>query len=182
MWFTENPWPPIVILGIVAVALGAAWLSQKRGIWLVGAVLALIGCVVVFQVERTIVTEGERVEANVHALVNAFQKKDHPATLAFFSRQAPQWRTTAEQALNDVVVEDDLDVKDMSVRIFSEGSQAVSQFRANGTVEYKGFRAYHPSRWELRWQKEGTDWKIVDVIRLSPFKDERLGIFEARSN
>jgi hypothetical protein len=182
MWFTENPWPPIFLLGITACALGAAWLSQRRGIWLIGSTLALLGCAGVFWVERVIVTEGERVETSVHQLVGAFQKKDHPATLGFFSKQAPKWRDVAEQALNTVNVEEDLDVKDMSVRLYSEGSQAVSQFRANGTVEYKGFRSHQPSRWELHWQKEGSDWKIVDVVRLSPLKDEKLQIFEARTN
>lgn len=182
MWFTENPWPPIFILAILACVLGAAWLSQRRGIWLIGAALALGGCGAIFFVERGIVTEGERVETNVLQLVSAFQKKDRPATLAFFSKQAPKWRDVAERALDTVKVEDDLDVKDMSVRLFSEGSQAVAHFRANGTVEYKGMRAHQPSRWELHWQKEGTDWKIIDVVRLSPFKDGQLQIFEARTN
>lgn len=178
MWFTENPWPPIFILGMAACGMFVAWFSQKRVFWLAGCVAALIGCGAIYAVEESIVTDGEKLEARVHKLAADFQKKDREAFLAAFSKQAEKWRAMAIKALDDVDIEKDLDIKDMSVELFNEKSQALTRFRANGTVTFqKGMSAYHPSRWELRWQKEANDWKIVDVVRLHPLKDEQKEIF-----
>ena len=179
MWFTENPWPPILILGMAACGMFAAWYSQKRAIWLAGCLAALVGCGAIYFYEKSIVTDGEKVEARILKLVSDFEKKDRDAVVDAISKQAPKWREIALQALEDVDIQPGLDVKDMSVELFSERSQAVSRFRANGNVTYKkGMTAYHPSRWELRWQKEGNDWKIVDVVRLDPLRDEPKQIFE----
>jgi hypothetical protein len=178
MWFTENPWPPIFLLGLVALCLFVAWIPQKRGIWLAGSLAALLGCGAVYVGEQAVVTDGEKVEAKIRKLVSDFQEKNREAVLGAFSKQAVKWRETAEKALAEVDIEKDLVVKDMSVELFNEKSQAVARFRANGTVSHKkGISAYHPSRWELRWQKEGNDWKIVEVVRLHPFKDEQKEIF-----
>src|SRR5436305_1758189 len=51
-WFTENPWPPIFILGLVVCALLAVWSSQKRGIWLIGVFAAVALAVAIFFVEK----------------------------------------------------------------------------------------------------------------------------------
>jgi hypothetical protein len=182
-WFTENPWPPIFILGIAACVMLAVWSSQKRAIWLMGALTAVIAAMAVFVVERSIITEGERVEKKVLELTAAFQARDKDRLLSFFSVQAPEWRLVAQTALDRVTIKDDLSIKDMSVRVTNENSRAVSRFRANGTVLYEGNNiGHHPSRWELTWQKEGNDWKIVDVQRLDLIKDQKLGIFDQRPN
>jgi hypothetical protein len=182
-WFTENPWPPIFVLGIAACAMLAVWSSQKRAIWLMGSLTVVIAAVAVFIVERSIVTEGERVEKKVLELTAAFQLRDKDRLLSFFSVRAPEWRLIAETALERVTVKDDLSIKDMSVRVTNENSRAISRFRANGTVLFEGNNVGHQaSRWELTWQKEGNDWKVVDVQRLGLIKDEKLGIFEQRPN
>ena len=180
-WFTENPWPPIFFLGIVACILLAVWSSQKRAIWLASA-LAVVACALtVFFVERAIITESERVERNIFELKTAFEHKDKTRTLSFFSLQAPEAREKVEQALEWVDLPDGVDIKDMDVRMSNENTRAVARFRANGTVSFRGLGTHHaPSRWEVTWQKEGNDWKIVDVVRLNPFKDEPMGIFEPR--
>src|SRR5262245_25426772 len=94
-WFTENPWPPIVILGVAAGVLVAVWSSQKRGIWLMGALAAVLAAVAVFFVERSIVTEGERVEKNIFDLAAAFVREDRDAVPGYFSVRAPELRATA---------------------------------------------------------------------------------------
>lgn len=184
MWFTENPWPPIFILGMAACVLAGAWASQRRGILLVAALAALAGCFAIYTVERSIVTEGEQIEADIRTMTAAFQKKDRKKVLSFFSKQAPDWQDVIDRAFDLVDIEDDLDVKDMSVAMHGENSQAVARFRANATITAKslGISSHQPSRWELHWQKEGGAWKIVDVIRLNPFKDDPMDIFEKRPN
>jgi hypothetical protein len=180
-WFTENPWPPIFILGLVVCALLAVWSSQKRGIWLIGVLVAVMLAGAIFFVEKSIVTERERIEQKVLDLTAAFQLKDHDRTLSFFSAQEPELRQTAENALQWVTL-DDLDVKDFDVRLFGEGTGAVSRFRANGNGSGFGLRGHFATRWDVTWQKEGGDWKIIAVQRLGTLKDEKLQTFEKRAN
>jgi hypothetical protein len=182
-WFTETPWPLIVILGFAACLCLALWTSQKREVWLVAVLVLVAAAVAVFFVEKSIVTEAERVEQDVYDLTGAFQRKDRERLLSFFSLQAPDLRTKALEALNLVDLPDGIDIKDVSVRMSNENTRAVSHFRANGTVSVKGLGSQHsPSRWEVTWQKEGNDWKIIEVIRLHPVKDEKMQIFERASN
>jgi hypothetical protein len=180
-WFTETPWPPIFLLGIAACVLLAVWSSQKRAVWLIAALAAVVSAVAVYFIESSIITEAERVEKNVYELKTAFERKDKTRTLSFFSLQAPEPRERVEQALEWVDLPDGVDIKDMSVRMSNENTRAVARFRANGTVSFRGMLPQHAaSRWELTWQKEGNDWKIIDVVRLNPINDEPMGIFEPR--
>ncbi len=178
-WFTENPWPPIILLVIAAGGMLAIWSSQKRGIWLLGTVTAIAAAVAVFLVARAIITEAERVEQKVHAVAEAFERKDKDATLAYFSVQRPKLRALVVQALEWVDLPNGVDIKDMSVRLTNENTRAVARFRANGTVSFKQMGSQHaPSRWEVTWQKEAGDWKIIAVDRLHTLKDEKVGIFD----
>lgn len=181
-WFTENPWPPIFILGLIVCALLAVWSSQKRGIWLVGIVVAVALSVTVYFVERSIVTEREQIEQKVLDLAAAFQRKDHDRALSFFSAQEPELRMMAETALEQVTLNDDLDIKDFDIRLFGEGTGAVSRFRANGTGSGFGGSGRFASRWDVTWQKEGGDWKIIAVQRLNPLKEEKMQTFEKRAH
>ena len=182
-WFTETPWPPIFVLAIVAVACVAAWASQKRAVWLVAALTTVVAAVAVFLIERWVVTDAERVEQSVHALAAAFQRKDREATLAFFSLQAPELRTLVGQALDWVDLPNGVNIKDLRVRTSNENTRAVSDFHANGVVSFQGMGAkFAPSRWSVTWQKEGTGWKIIEVQRLNPVKDEKMDFFAPRPN
>ena len=70
------------------------------------------------------------------------------------------------------------DIKDVQVTLLADETRASTRFRANGTVSFEKTNAGHqPSRWELKWQREGSDWKIIEVHRLHPLKDEELGMF-----
>jgi ketosteroid isomerase-like protein len=182
-WFTENPWPPIVILGLVAIGCLGVWSSQKRGVWLIGAVGAVAAALGVYFVDRSIVTEGERVAQEIHALADAFTRKDRDRTLAFFSPQAVEWREQCRTALDLVSFPDGIDIKDVQVTMSNENSRAISHFRANGTVSVRGVATAHvASRWQVTWQKEAGQWKIVEVQRLNPYKDEPMTLFEPRQN
>jgi hypothetical protein len=39
-----------------------------------------------------------------------------------------------------------------------------------------------PSRWEVGWRKEAGEWKILEVTRLNPLKDEPMEIFQKAVN
>jgi len=184
-WFTENPWPPALIcLASAVIAVGWAQSrspSRERTLGFVGALVAVLAALAIFPLERSIVTDRERIELEVRQLVADFTAEDEAATLAHFSQGAVEWRKQVQLALKLVKVEG-IDVKDLSVKLFGQGTGATSLFRANGRVTFSGIDAGHqPSRWKLTWQKEQGEWKIVEVVRLNPLKDEPMGILENRA-
>lgn len=181
MWFTENPWPPVLICVVLSVAALATWVSRRQTQWLALGSLALLLAAGIWWLERRIVTDREQVEQLVVTLVDEFQRKDREAVLSHFSPQAPEWSLLVGKAL-DLVEIKDVKVRDLSVRMTSNNAQAVSHFRANGTVIFAGNASgYQPSRWELTWRRERGEWKIIDVVRLNPLRDEPLGVLDPRA-
>jgi hypothetical protein len=184
-WFTENPWPPALIC-LAAAGLAVAWAQTRsqprdRTLGFVGALGGVLAALAIFPLERSIVTDRERIELDVRQLVADFTAQDEDATLSHFSPGAVEWRKQVQLALKLVKVQG-IDVKDLSVKLFGQGTGATSLFRANGRVTFSGMDAGHqPSRWKLTWQKEQGEWKIVDVVRLNPLKDEPMGILENRA-
>ena len=115
-------------------------------------------------------------------LVEAFVRGDRDRVVSCFSAKAPDLRALAVRGLDLVEFPSGIDVKDMSVRVSNENTRAVSLFRANGVVSVKGLggQNHMASRWQVTWQKEGDDWKIVEVVRLDPYKDESIPILDQR--
>ncbi|RPI74071.1 MAG: hypothetical protein EHM42_15760 [Planctomycetaceae bacterium] len=181
MWFTENPWPPVLICCVLAAAALATWVSQRQMKWLYVGLGGLLLAVGLWQLERKIVTDRERVEQLVVDLVKEFQNKDREAVLAHFSPQALLWREMVSRAF-DLVEIKDVRVTDLAVRMTAQNSEALSHFRANGTVVFAGAASgYQPSRWQLTWRRESGEWKVIDVVRLNPLRDEPLGILDPRA-
>lgn len=184
-WFTENPWPPALIC-VAAAGIAVGWAQSRseardRKLGFGGALVAILAALGIFPLERSIVTDRERIEGEVRQLVADFTAQNEEATLAHFSPGAVEWRKQVQLALKLVKVQG-IDVKDLSVKLFGQGTGATSLFRANGRVTFSGMDAGHqPSRWKLTWQKEQGEWRIVDVVRLNPLKDEELGILENRA-
>jgi hypothetical protein len=180
MWFTETPWPPIVILSVLAAILVGVWYPERRG-WplvLVG-VLAVLGVGTYF-LERVIVTDAERIETSVLEMVEACKRDDVEGTLDFISPQAVRLQAEIAFAMGLADVEEDVHVSDLSVDMVAGRTQAVSHFRANGTINVPsiGHRGPHPSRWELTWQKTGSDWKVIQIRRLNVIDGREMKITE----
>jgi hypothetical protein len=169
MWFTESAWPPIVVGCAIAAALLAVWFSSRRGAPLIAALVVLLLCVGVYFVEQSIITPAEEVEQAVLDLTHAFQQRDVPKTLSFFSARYDEGRSVANQGLQFVKVEDDLRITDLWVKMAAQNSRAESHFRASATVTTSigGSYGFQPSRWMLTWQREGGEWRIIDVRRLN---------------
>jgi len=185
MWFTEDPWPPMLICGVAALIGLGFWSSSKRVLPLGFSAFFLIAAGVIYLVERTIVTPAEHVQDLLVQLVDEFKQRD-PKTLDHFSASAPGWRAICERAMNDFTVEDDLALSDFHTKMTNEETRAVVSFRAKGTVSapsYTIVKTYFAARFEVTWEKEGGDWKVVDVKRFSPVKDsEELPIDAVRGS
>ena len=182
MWFTEDAWTPIILFGGLAVVFAILWAGERRAKYLAGIAVCGLACVVTWFVEAAVVTQAERLEANVYALTAAFQRRDADAAVAFFSVRQPQLATLVRRGLDFVTVDDDLDVKDVGVEVHRSGNRAQTDFRANATIAVPsvGHSGHHPSRWRLSWQREGDDWRIEEVRRLNPLTGEVIGIFATK--
>jgi hypothetical protein len=166
MWFTETPWPPFFICSVVAAAFFAQWYLHRRPrqLYIALGCLALGGLVIL--VERLIVTESERVENNVYALAHAFETGDGARCAEFFSGQDEADRTLVKGVAGSVHVVGSIRITDLSVQMSSAESRATSTFRASATVNFAGREQRGYTKWELTWQREANEWRIIRIRRL----------------
>lgn len=172
MWFTETPWPPIMIFSAIAAALAAAMVTTQQGRYAVGIVAMLVASLVTYVVEQSIVTEAERVEQEIEGVGAAFQQRDEDELLSFFSHRAPELRGVALIAVRTIETQGDLRITDVSVSV--KQGRARSTFRANGVFSAVGYGSigHKPTRWDVGWQQEGGEWRIIDVEQLDPITGE----------
>lgn len=187
MWFTEEAWPPIILLVMGTAVLVALWSTSRRAIHLAGAAVLLLGCVVVYAVEQNIVTERERVETALYGVADAFRAADTGRTLDSISPRAPQLKLVVEHVMveMEVRVKDDLRITDVNIEMLNEDTRAKSHLRANGRIfvpQYGGDVGHVATRWNVTWQKEGGEWKIINVERLDPVRGNPVNLLtgEAR--
>jgi hypothetical protein len=176
MWFTETPWPPIVVCSILAVLFVVGWSANKRAVYIFSAAGMIFLCGVIYVVEQNIITESERVEAAVHGVTRAFADLDSARTLDFFSSQDVTDRLSVSAALKLVTRIELLRVTDVQIEMLSQQTRAVSHFRANATLSVVGYGnvGRKPTRWKLTWQLEEGEWKIINVTRLNPINGKEM--------
>jgi hypothetical protein len=177
MWFTENPWPPMLLAGVGALLFFGLWNNNRRKLYGLCAVACLVMTGVIYAVERVIVTDGEKLQAQVALLCDQFRRRD-PATLEQFSATAPDLKLMCASTMQLVEVGNDLRLTDMHTTFSNANSRANVHFRANATISVMGFNGHHPFRCVLGFQKEGGTWKIVDIERLHPIKGDKIGLMD----
>lgn len=182
MWLiTESPWPLIVLCGFAGVYFVFKWWETHRGLFM-GLGVALFAMAVGFYyLERSIVTEAEIIEANVHELAAAVVNRDVPGVMKFFSPRAEKDRARVGAAMATFIIRGDMRITDMQVEVKAENSLATSHFRANATIVGRASSAgvRGATRWLLTWQKQAGEWKITEVVRLHPIRDgEVLNIMD----
>jgi hypothetical protein len=182
MWFTETPWPPMVLFVVAAIGCAWMWGERRRSWWLVG----MTGCVAlaigVLVFERSITTPAEQIQQHLMELASAFQDQDEAAMLSFVSPRAEKLRNQIRLGLATVSRVGHLRITDTNVTLLAEGSRAKLHFRANGTFELAGGFGdvgHRPTRWVMTWQQEGGIWKAIDVQRLNTITGEPIGMLSA---
>ena len=176
MWFSETPWPPMVLFAALGVMLGLVGMSQQKKIFLLSSVLAFVACIAVYFIEQSIVTEGERLEQSISDLAETFEQNQSEQFLDFFSPSDPKLKLVAAAAMEAVDISDHR-VTDFQYELISAETQALTTFRVNANVNVvlRGEMGHQPSRWKLKWQLEAGEWKITEVSRLKligPVTDE----------
>lgn len=179
MWFTETAWPPIVMLSIVAVACGLAAMLSQRGKWLVAAGLVVVLAGVVWYVEKLIVTPAEQVEANLLAMIDAFQKNNEAETISYISPQSKGLVALAKLGIQVVDVEPGYRVTDIRVTTIANDTAATSHFRVNATIRMpsQGNLGHQPLRFNGKWRVEAGQWRLTEIEELDPIHGEPLNRF-----
>ena len=184
MWPTENPWPAAIALACLAIVFFGRFGSRRQSSSLIGGLVCLLLVGGYFVLDHFVVTPSEQVIQNIYDLSDAVKRQDIPKVLSYFSQQANE-REVVRTTLDKVKVKDDLRISDVWVRFRGAGSVAVSHFRANAsiTVNLAGFTSdvnYHPTRWELDWQREGAEWKIIEIRRLHFINGKEINFLSAQ--
>lgn len=182
MWLTETPWPPSILVTILAIiTLLWGYNRSHRGALIASGVLLLL-IPAIFVVERLIVTPGEEVEALVHELRDAVVSRDIDRTLSYFSEQIVAERLAIGTGMGLGYVKPDVSITDLSVSV-SQNSTAESHFRANGTfvldTPVASGERHIATRWNLLWRREAGDWKIYAIDRLNPITGEVIPMLSA---
>lgn len=174
MWFTEDAWPPIILLVMIGIGLAfVAQSQQKPRLFVASAFMGILAGMTYFM-ERAIVTEREKIEFAIHDMARAFQEKDMAGTLNYISPQQTELQIAVTAALSAVTIEDDYRITDVDIETSADNTLAKSHFRANVTVSVIGFlsKSRQPTRWNLDWRKEGDKWRIVEVHQLDPISGQ----------
>lgn len=177
-WFTETPWPPIMILATLAGAGVAMFFNTQRVKYLFGLLPLLVLGPVIYAFEQRTVTDREQVEDSVYSVTAAFERQDRSDVLKHIGAQEIILHNVANWAMDNVQPDGPLNVTDVSVTMHNNNTRADAHFRVNGSISVlsMGKVGHRASRWELTWQKEGGNWRIIDIERLDPISGERMGI------
>lgn len=145
-------------------------------------VICAAGMLGTYVAERRIVSDRERIEASLFEMADAFVVRDEHAVLDRISPRQDELKALVSWAFATVTAVSDLNLTDVSVQLLMEGSRATTHFRANGRFDVAGFGdvGRKPTRWELTWQREGSDWKIIRIRRLNPITGEEMDQRAAR--
>lgn len=180
MWFSEDAWSPIFLIGSVGVVLAFVSIAQQKMKLMAVAVLLAIACGAIYYIEQQIVTDGEKIEMQIHELAADFQRNDFEAVAAHFSPQSKTLQNVAMAAVTMVDIDDDYRITDLQVKTTAENTLAEAHFRANVTATVVGYGnvGRQPTRWKVNWQKVADEWKIIDVTRLQVIGDQEMGILD----
>lgn len=175
MWFTENPWPPIVIVGLLALVFVFMWNSNRRGLHLVLALVCVLVCVGIYGLSRSIVTEGERLQQHVVQLCHDFRDKK-PGVVDYVSKTKPKYKALFEEAQATVNVQSDLRLSDFQTKLTDNNSRGTVRFRANATISVVGMGdvGYRSVQVEFTFVREDGAWKIIDVKRFNPINGKEI--------
>ncbi len=179
MWFTENPWPPMLIAALAAVVFLMMWSSNRRGLHFVLAAACLLAGAGIYLLERLIVTEGERLQQHVVQLCLDFRDKK-PEVVGYVSDSFPQLKDLFTEAFATVTIQSDLRMSDFQVKLTDDNSHGTVRFRASATINVSGYGdvGYQPAQIELVFQREKGEWKIIEIKRFNPINGKELDVLQ----
>jgi ketosteroid isomerase-like protein len=165
-------WPLFFLCLLLGAALLAQWVLQRGRRQILAALGFLLAAAAILVADHFIVTQTKRVQANIYDLAKAVEADDVERCLSFFSEGDKTDRQLVQQAVGMVRIVGAIHISDMTINMSSAESRAVSTFRATADVTYQNQTNRFPTRWELTWQREGNEWKVIRVRRLQLMGDQ----------
>jgi hypothetical protein len=177
-WFTENPWPLMLILGGLAVVMLIPGNTKGRSIAVVFALLAAGVCFL----ESAIVTPAEQIEGDLQTMLASFIAEDLNAINRQIDDKADHLKQKAEQGLKLVNLDRGFHMQDIVVTVAEDGQKAVAELRANGrlTIENSNTPYHAATRWRTHWKLDREGWKMTEVHRLNPVTGDEIGVLDAQ--
>ena len=65
MWFTEDAWTPMILIGGVGILMAFLAIAQQKMKLMVVAAVLLASCGAIYAIEQSIVTDAEMIEADI---------------------------------------------------------------------------------------------------------------------
>jgi hypothetical protein len=172
-------WPLFFLCLILSAVLFGQWVLQRGRRQLMASTVFLLVAVAIFVADHFIITETKRVQAGIYGLAKAVQAGNVEQCLEFFSPNDKVDRQLVSTAVGMVEIEGSIHITDLSINMSSAESRAVTTFRATATAKYQGQSDRIPTRWELTWQREGIDWKVIRIRRLQLVGDQETNPLSA---
>jgi hypothetical protein len=167
-WFFEGPWAILLTGGVLEATLLIALVRTGRGA-LVGAIagvgLLTAGLLVL---ERSIVTDNERISDTLDGLAAAAVANDLDGLLSFIAPEADQVRRLATDSLRRVTIREAKIGNDLMIKITQQGGAPsalatfTGRFRVESHREALGHDAFI-GRFRVGLVKQGDKWLIVAV-------------------
>jgi len=172
-------WPLFFLCLILSAALFGQWVLQRGRRQIVASAVFFLAAAAILLADHFIITETKRVEAGIYGLAKAVQAGNVEQCLDFFSPNDKADRQLVTTAVGMVEIDGSIHITDLSIKMSSAESRAVSTFRATATAKYQGRSDRVPTRWELTWQREGNDWKVTRIRRLQLIGDQETNPLSA---
>ena len=172
-------WPVFFLCLILGAVLLAQWVLQRGRRQIVAAAVFFLAAVAILLADHFIVTQTKRVEANIYDLAKAVEAANVERCLSFFSEGDKTDRQLVQQAVGMVQIQGAIHISDVTIKMSSAESRAVSTFRATADVTYQNQTNRFPTRWELTWQREGNEWKVIRLRRLQLMGDQETNPLSA---
>lgn len=172
-------WPLFFLCLILGTALSVQWVLQRGRRQIIAAAVFLLAALAILLADHFIITQTKRVEANIYALAKAVEAANVDRCLSFFSQSDTPDRQLVQQAVGMVQIQGAIHITDLSIKMSSAESRAVSTFRATADVTYQNQTNRFPTRWELTWQREGNEWKVIRLRRLQLMGDQETNPLSA---
>lgn len=153
---------------VVLLFVGQRMDTQRRGrLWL----LWMTGCAALFFLQKLVVTQSERVQAELRAFVGAVEREDHPAVARFIATDYDDGEFDRAALLRFIADRlASVDVHDtrfnrLDADVDADGGRAELHLVATATVHYHGAPLGRiQGEWTLQWRRSADGWRIGRIV------------------
>jgi hypothetical protein len=178
-WLVDNFQILSILLGISALAFGAAWWLHRRRQFAIGAAAAVVILVLLWLLTRFIVTDRQQLALNVYAMADAVVAgKSHALVqlltgdFEFQGHKAPELAAAVVKAAKQYQVNDihisGIDVEDLTATAAKVFFRATAHARGDDRPYMVACRA--------TFVKEGTAWKLKQAKFFNPVGNQEINL------